>query len=136
MASERTIHRLEAQIQRRIAHCLQFEISDPRATFVTIVRVELNSDLSTAKVFYSVLGDDSERTMTGSVLDHAKGFIRKQLGRVLRTRTIPDLRFVPDGTMADAERIDELIAEARRKDRAVRGETKPEDPPPASSEPG
>ncbi len=122
MASERTIHRLEAQIQRRIAHCLQFELQDPRASFVTVVRVELNSDLSTAKVFYSVLGDDSDRAKTGSMLEHAKGFIRRQVSGVLRTRTTPDLRFLPDDTAQESKRIDDLIAAARRRDEEIRGE--------------
>ena len=139
MASERTIHRLEAQIQRRIAHCLQFELQDPRASFVTVVRVELNSDLSTAKVFYSVLGDDSDRAKTGGMLEHAKGFIRRQVSGVLRTRTTPELRFLPDDTAVESKRMDDLIAEARRKDEQIRGETAdaqpgegdaaPEDPP-------
>ncbi len=122
MASERTIHRLEAQIQRRIAHCLQFELQDPRASFVTVVRVELNSDLSTAKVFYSVLGDDSDRARTGGMLEHAKGFIRRQVSGVLRTRTTPDLRFLPDDTAQESKRMDDLIAEARRRDEQIRGE--------------
>ncbi|MEE2941037.1 MAG: 30S ribosome-binding factor RbfA [Planctomycetota bacterium] len=122
MASERTIHRLEAQIQRRIAHCLQFELQDPRASFVTVVRVELNSDLSTAKVFYSVLGDDSDRARTGGMLEHAKGFIRRQVSGVLRTRTTPDLRFLPDDTAQESKRMDDLIAAARRRDEEIRGE--------------
>ncbi|MEC8511332.1 MAG: 30S ribosome-binding factor RbfA [Planctomycetota bacterium] len=122
MASERTIHRLEAQIQRRIAHCLQFELQDPRASFVTVVRVELSSDLSTAKVFYSVLGDDSDRARTGGMLEHAKGFIRRQVSGVLRTRTTPDLRFLPDDTAQESKRMDDLIAEARRRDEQIRGE--------------
>ena len=128
MASERTIHRLEAQIQRRIAHCLQFELQDPRASFVTVVRVELNSDLSTAKVFYSVLGDDSDRAKTGGMLEHAKGFIRRQVSGVLRTRTTPELRFLPDDTAVESKRMDDLIAEARRKDEQIRGETPGEQP--------
>ena len=128
MASERTIHRLEAQIQRRIAHCLQFELQDPRASFVTVVRVELNSDLSTAKVFYSVLGDDSDRAKTGGMLEHAKGFIRRQVSGVLRTRTTPELRFLPDDTAVESKRMDDLIAEARRKDDQIRGEAPGEQP--------
>jgi len=128
MASERTIHRLEAQIQRRIAHCLQFELQDPRASFVTVVRVELNSDLSTAKVFYSVLGDDSDRAKTGGMLEHAKGFIRRQVSGVLRTRTTPELRFLPDDTAVESKRMDDLIAEARRKDEQIRGEAPGEQP--------
>ena len=58
MASPKTIARLEAQILRRIAHCLQFELSDPRAGFITVTRVELSKDINTARVSYSVLGGE------------------------------------------------------------------------------
>ena len=51
MANPRTIARLEAQIRRRAAYCLQFEVADPRATFITITRVELSSDLLNGKTF-------------------------------------------------------------------------------------
>lgn len=122
MANPRTIARIEAAIQRRAAHCLQHEISDPRGQFITIVRVELNSDLSVAKLFYSVLGSESERSKAENMLEHATGFIRKQVGRVLETRSIPELRFLADTTASDAEQMDDMIAQALRRDRQIRGD--------------
>lgn len=122
MASERTIARVQAQMQRRIAHCLQFEISDPRATFITLVRVELNSDMSIAKVYYSVLGSEGDRARAAAMLDHANGFIRRQVGSVLEIRSIPELRFVHDDTIAGAARIEDLIEEAKHRDSEIRGD--------------
>ena len=130
MANPRTIARLEAAIQRRIAYCLQHELADPRADFITVVRVELNSDLSFARIFYTVLGDDADRSKVAHMLDGAKGFIRKQLGRVLETRSVPDLRFEPDESTSAADRMDDVISEALRKDRSIRGEDD-EEPEPA-----
>jgi len=121
MANPRTIARIEAAIQRRAAHCLQHELSDPRAQFITIVRVELNSDLSVAKLHYSVLGGDGDRSKAAHMLDHASGFIRKQVGRVLETRSLPELRFLPDTTTSDAERMDDMISRALKRDREIRG---------------
>lgn len=123
MASERTIARLQAQIQRRVAHCLQFELADPRASFVTVVRVELNSDLSTAKVHYSVLGDEAEKSKAAQMLDHAKGFIRRQLGGVLRTKTLPELRWVYDDSVERTETFEELLERTKQRDREIRGES-------------
>lgn len=120
MANPRTIARLEAAIQRRVAYCLQHELADPRAEFITVVRVELNSDLSIAKVYYSVLGDQSDRSKVAHMLEHATGFIRKQLGRVLETKTIPELRFAPDDTMSEADRMDDVISDALKRDREIR----------------
>ena len=122
MANPRTIARIEAAIQRRAAHCLQHEISDPRGQFITIVRVELNSDLSVAKLFYSVLGSSSERSQAAQMLEHATGFIRKQVGRVLETRSIPVLRFLEDTTASDAEQMDDMITKALHRDRQIRSQ--------------
>ena len=122
MANPRTIARLEAVIQRRVAYCFQRELNDPRAEFITVVRVELNADLSIAKIFYSVLGDEADRTKTEHLLEHAKGFIRKQLGKVLKTKTIPELRFESDTTLSDAGRLDDIIRTALHKDRSIRGD--------------
>ncbi len=131
MANPRTIARLEVQIQRRLAHCLQFELADPRASFITIVRVELNSDLSTAKAHYSVLGPESDRSKAKHMLNHANGFIRRQMGSILKTKSIPELRWVFDESIAGAEAMENLLEETKRRDAEIRGETVPE----ASAEP-
>lgn len=122
MANPKTIARLEAQIQRRAAHCLQFELSDPRAVFVTITRVELSRDLAHAKVHYSVLGDEADRAKAEHMLERAGGFIQRQVAGVLRTRTVPRLRWVYDDSIAEAARMDQVIREARERDRRIRGE--------------
>lgn len=130
MASERTIQRIQAQIQRRIAHCLQFELADPRGAFVTVVRVELNNDLSVAKIHYSVLGDEADKSKSAQMLEHANGFIRRQVASILRTKTVPALKWIFDDTVADSERLEALFEETRRKDAMIRGEEVEEDSAP------
>jgi ribosome-binding factor A len=119
MANPRTIARLEGLIKRRAAHCLQFELNDPRAGFVTILRAELSSDLSSAKIHYSVLGDANDRSRVQHMLEHAGGFIQHQVGRVLHLRRIPHMRWIYDDSIAEAARMDELIRDARARDRAI-----------------
>ena len=121
MANPRTVARLEVQIQRRLAHCLQFELADPRGAFITIVRVELNSDLSVAKAYYSVLGTESERTKAAHMLEHANGFTRRQMGSVLKTKSIPALKWIYDDTVASAEAMEELIEKTKQRDAEIRG---------------
>lgn len=129
MASPKTIGRLQAQIHRRIAHCLQFELADPRASFVTVTKVELSKDLARAKISYSVLGSDADRSKTEHMLAGATGFVRRQLGRVLETRTIPALVWNYDPSAADAANLTRVINEARRRDEAIRaGHPTPEFP--------
>ncbi len=137
MANPRTIARLEARIQSRVAHCLQFEIKDPRSAFVTVTRVELSSDLGHARVFWSTLGTEAERNRVDGMLTSAAGFVQRQLGRVLETRTIPHLRFVYDDSIARAAHLDELISSARARDEEIRpeGEGQDEGEPPTAETP-
>lgn len=121
MANPRTIARLEARIKERAAHCLQFELRDPRATFVTLTRVELSKDLAHAKVFWSCFGSEADKHKTAHMLEHAAGFVQRQVARVLETRTVPHLRFVHDESIERAAELDRAIAEARRRDEEIRG---------------
>jgi hypothetical protein len=68
------------------------------------------------------------------MLEGASGFVRRQLGRVLETRTIPALAWEYDPSSEDAANISKLINEARRRDEAIRGEQPA--PPAAAADPG
>jgi ribosome-binding factor A len=120
MANPRTIARLEARIQERAAHCLQFELKDPRSTFVTITRVELAPDLTRGKIYFSCLGSEADRHKTEKMIADAAGFIQRQVARVLETRTVPHLAWEYDESIARAAELDRLINEARSRDEAIR----------------
>lgn len=135
MANPRTIARLCSRIQQRVAYCLQFEINDPRASFVTVTGVELSNDLRHAKISWSTIGGPGERSRTTHMLDHASGFIRRQLGRVLETRMIPELRWVYDESIERASDVDRLIRDALARDEAIRGASGPSDEPGSAEEP-
>jgi ribosome-binding factor A len=119
MANPRTIARLQARIHERAAYCLQFEISDPRAGFITITHVELSSDVSVGKIHYSVLGGESEKSKAAHMLASAAGYIQRQIARVLEMRRIPRLVWVYDDSVEKAADLDLLIREARERDRKI-----------------
>ena len=119
MANDRTKARLCARIQERAAYCLQFELNDPRSTFLTITRVEISDDLSIATLHWSVLGDAAERTKATHMLEHANGFIQRQVGSVLAMRRPPRLRWMYDDSLQQAADLDDLIRKARAHDRAI-----------------
>jgi ribosome-binding factor A len=121
MANPRTKAPLEARIQERAAYCLQFAIRDPRASFVTITRVELAPDLTSGRIHYSVLGGQPERSKAEHMLRSAAGFIQRQVARVLTLRRMPHLRWVYDESLEVADHMDQLIREARERDRAISG---------------
>jgi ribosome-binding factor A len=119
MANPRTIARLQARIHERAAYCLQFEISDPRAGFITITHVELSTDLSVGKIHYSVLGTEQEKNKAAHMLVSASGYIQRQIARVLEMRRIPRLVWIYDDSVEKAADLDLLIREARERDRAI-----------------
>ncbi|MEO6708134.1 MAG: 30S ribosome-binding factor RbfA [Planctomycetota bacterium] len=119
MASPRTIAKLEARIHERVAHCIEFEIADPRGGMITLTGVKLSTDLSIAHVRYTVFGGTSERSKAEHMLESAAGFIQRQVGRVLSMRRTPALRFHYDESLEEARRLDELIHEALERDQEI-----------------
>ena len=126
MTNPRSKARIEARIQERVAYCVEFELADPRSTFVTITRVEVTDDLSTARVFYSVYGTSGEKSRTAHMLEDASGFIRKRVGRVLKTRRIPELRWIYDDSIEYSARMNKTIQEALEHDRTINPQAHPE----------
>ncbi|HET6420348.1 MAG TPA: ribosome-binding factor A [Geobacteraceae bacterium] len=86
-------------------------LKDPRIGFVTITGVKVTDDLHLATVYYSVIGADDEKKSSEKALNSAKGFIRKEMGRSLRLRYVPDIIFRYDDSMDYAQRIESIIHE-------------------------
>ena len=104
--------RVGEQIQREVARILQEEFQDPRLGMISVSGVEVSRDLAHARVYISVLGGDEDVNETIRVLNKAAGFIRHQLGQRMRLRSVPQLRFLYDGSLAEGARMDALIAAA------------------------
>lgn len=108
--------RVGEQIRRELSHLISRELKDPRVGMVTISDVEVSGDFAHAKVFYTILGQESASDDTQKGLERAAGFMRRQLGRELTIRRTPELHFVYDSTQEDAMRLDVLIQAARSRD--------------------
>ena len=113
--SERVAHLL----QRELAQLIEHEIKDPRLPqFVSISAVEISSDLSYAKVYITVLGSEEKIEMALEVLNSAKGFLRSSLGKTLKLRMVPHLRFIYDSSMVEGDRLQKLIDQAISSDKS------------------
>lgn len=104
--------RLGEQIQRDLAQLIRLEVKDPRVGLVTVTDVEVSRDLSHAKVFVTALAGEKAALASIEALTRAAGFLRKRLGQVLKTRTVPELRFVYDESVERGARLSKLIDEA------------------------
>jgi len=130
--------RLNEQFKREISHILSHKVRDPRVGRVLVTEVRVTPDLWLARVFVRFLDESetAEDTMKG--LTGAGAFIRRELGKVLRVRRIPELRFLHDKTLDSALRIEEVLkevlpdAEAEREGTEGEGEmNRPSGPPEA-----
>jgi ribosome-binding factor A len=105
--------RIAEQIQRELAGLLRLELKDPRVSgLVTITDVEVSRDQSHAKVFFTLLGDDSKIEETQNGLTRAAGFLRTQLAQRMKLRTVPQLEFKYDASVERGVRLSRLIDEA------------------------
>jgi ribosome-binding factor A len=105
--------RVAAQMQRELAMILQSEIKDPRLGFLTVNEVELTRDLSVAKVYFTVLGKAHDQVEKDrEILDRSVPFIRRELGKRMRLRVLPELRFIHDESIDQGMRIDRLLQES------------------------
>lgn len=109
--------RVGDQIQRDLSQLIRQEIKDPRIGMITISEVQVAGDLAYAKVYFTVLGGSSEQNVQSSeILNKAAGFLRSHLGKGMKTRTVPQLKFVYDNAFENAAHISHLIDEARSTD--------------------
>jgi ribosome-binding factor A len=106
--------RVGAQLQRELASLVREELKDPRLADITIQEVRVARDLSHAKVYFTILGE-GEAALNARLLNHSAGFLRHELGRRMKLRTVPALHFVYDESIERGERLASLI------DRAVDG---------------
>ncbi|MEV6316469.1 30S ribosome-binding factor RbfA [Streptomyces sp. NPDC051776] len=120
MADNARARKLADRIQVVVAETLDRRIKDPRLGFVTITDARVTGDLREATVFYTVYGDEAERTASAAALESAKGILRSEVGRQTGVRFTPTLTFVPDALPENARTIDHLLDEARAKDAQVR----------------
>ncbi len=86
-------------------------LKDPRIGFVTITGVKVTDDLHQARVFFTVVGSDEEKKATGQGLNSARGFIRKEMGKELHMRYVPELIFQYDESVEYGNRIESLLKE-------------------------
>lgn len=105
--------RIADQIQRELAEVVRTELRDPRVgSLVTFTGVELSRDQSHAKVFFTVLGAQSDIDAALEGLQRAAGFLRSQIAHRLSTRSVPELHFHYDESVERGVRLSKLIDEA------------------------
>ena len=140
--NERRLARLQEQIKQRLAEVLLRDIADPKLGMVTITRIELDSEFTQCKAYWSAIGTDQQVKQSGRTLQRARGLCQRAIASAIHTRSVPHLSFIYDAGIAEAVRLNTLMddlreeREARERDQAPppEGEATPDAPdsPPVS----
>ena len=108
--------RIAGQIQRELTGLIRNDLKDPRLNpLLTLTEVRVSHDLRHARIYVGALGDDDSQSNI-TLLNKASGLLRGKLGRLLHIRAVPELHFIHDDTLANANRIDALIQQAVSND--------------------
>lgn len=112
--------RIADEMQKELAVLIQREIKDPRlGMMVTVSGVQVSTDLAHAKVFVTFLGRDTQAEVAEAlkVLNGAAGYLRTELSRRIKLRTMPALKFQFDASLLRGRALSNLIDQAIAEDK-------------------
>ena len=112
--------------REKLGYILLFEVQDPSLELVTITGCEVSFDRSYCNVFYTTKPDAYEKT--AEAFDRAKGRIRSLMAKRQSWRVTPELRFILDETIDNAERIDYALKADAARNAAVAEDSGSEEP--------
>lgn len=105
--------RVGDQIQAELASLLTREVHDPGIGFLTITRVAVSPDLQQARVYYTIIGDDTVKRESARALERARPFLRRQVGQRLRLKRVPELTFFFDDSIEKGDRVERILQELK-----------------------
>ncbi|MDK1021886.1 MAG: 30S ribosome-binding factor RbfA [Candidatus Hydrogenedentes bacterium] len=113
MASESRALRVAEVVRAEIAQLLSKGLKDPRVGFVSIMAVKMSPDLRYANVYVSLYGSEKETKASLIGLRNSAGWIRRELGRRLKLRLTPEVRFFEDMTLDKVFHLEEVLKDLK-----------------------
>lgn len=101
--------RVGEQIFKEATRLLLYSIKDPRVASVTLTGVQMSRDISSAQLFFTVADELNERKNAEKGLKSAAPFIRREIGKVMQLRFVPEIRFKYDNSINYGQKIDALL---------------------------
>ena len=119
MADTARAQKIADRIKTVTAENLDAIVKDPDLGFVTVTDVRVTGDLQHASLFYTVFGDEAQRSTTARLLEVNKGKLRSFVGKQLGIRLTPSLEFIADAIPETAAHLEDLLKEAKERDAEV-----------------
>lgn len=110
MSSRRVLKAAQA-IREVVSMSILTELRDPRIQDVTVTYVEVASDMRSAKVHVSVMGDPAKQQLSLHGLQRASGFLQQKIGQRIDTRYTPRLKFVLDQGVKQSIEVARILSE-------------------------
>ena len=101
------------QIRIELSQLLARDVHDPGIGFITLTKVSVTPDLQLARVYYTSLGDEKALRETGKALGRALPFLRRQIAQRVRLRRVPELEFFYDKSVAQHDRVEQILQELK-----------------------
>lgn len=109
MAKDR-LSSLNTEFKRALSDIIISEMNDPRISQMTsVTHVDLSKDLMYAKVYLSIYDTEKKKNSTIETLTHAEHFIKNEIGRRIRIRRLPEIKFILDGSIEYGNKISEIL---------------------------
>ena len=108
--------RVAELIRAEMADIIIKEVKDPRLHSVTITSVKITDDLRNAKIYFVEMGKDECSPEIKAGLTKAAGFIRRELGKRVQLRCVPELTFVHDQSFGYGNRIENLLVQIAKQE--------------------
>ena len=107
--------RVRKTLMKEIADIIRKDLRDPRISgIVSITDIEVSHDNSFAKVIYSVLGSDEQIEKTKEIIEKSTPKIRYEVGKRIRLRLTPELKFVYTDSLEKGSKVSEIIDKISR----------------------
>lgn len=106
--------RVSDLVKAELSEILRREVRDPVIGPVTITEVKMSADLRSARVYFVRLGSDVNSREAEEHLQKAAGFLKRELGKRIHLRYMPELTFFYDKSFEYGSRIEKLLSEIRK----------------------
>jgi len=118
MAVSSRVRKVSNELRKELSLILRTKVKNPRLSLVSIVEVEVSSDLSYAQVFFS-LAEQKRFPQIVKDLEKSKGFFRKHIAKELKLRIVPNLKFIYDNSIEQGLIMDHVIQNALDEDKKL-----------------
>ena len=101
--------RVGEQIYKETTRLLMYNVKDPRVASVTLTGVQMSRDIGSARIYFTVSDESLERKNAEKGLKSVAPYIRRELGKIMQLRFVPEIRFVYDKSVSYGQKIDALL---------------------------